>query len=214
MMRRAGLATLLCAASILSGCASGPEVLSTVNARQQPTKVRSLLIVVDSSLFGDSWNAGAGRHFAHTLGDTLRETAGSIPVTLLRLDSEADSRALPKIIMSSHATQLMQVKAVRVTSRSRGDTEAVWQVTLSDVKASLVPTEQDPSRFNTRVEMNTFYQQKISASVSEHMDFLLGGIDKSAAETGNAIGARLRAAHVMTPDPAVGAAPLVSSNPS
>ncbi|OXC76913.1 hypothetical protein [Caballeronia sordidicola] len=172
--------------------------------------MRSLLIVVDDPLFGEASRKRDGNHFANSLGSTLGANAGSIPVTLLQIDSEADARALPKTILSSHATQIMLVKATRVTTTSRGDAEAVWQLAISDVNASIVPNEHDPSRPNTRVEMKTFYREQISADVIAGLDIFVGGIDKNAEKMGLAIAARLREEHVLTPDPSVGATPVVT----
>ncbi len=205
---------MLCAASIIAGCASGPVVRTTANGRQEPTRVRSLLIVVDDSLFGEASRKREGNHFANSLGSTLRANAGSIPVTLLQIDSEADARALPKTILSSLATQIMVVKATRVTTTSRGDAEAVWQLAISDVNASIVPNEHDPSRPNTRVEMKTFYREQISAVVIAGLDIFVGGIDKNAEKMGLAIAARLREEHMLTPDPSAGATPVVTSEQS
>lgn len=208
------MAALLCVASLIAGCANDPEVNTTSYQRQEPTRVRSLLIVVDDSLFDDARRRRDGRRFANSLGNTLRDTAGSIPVTLLQFDSAADARALPRTILSSHATQIMFVKASRVTTTSRGDAEAVWQLTLSDVNASIVPNDHDPSRPNTRVEMKTFYREQISAVVTAGLDFFVGGVDKNAEKMGMAIAARLREDHVLTPDSSVGSTPVVTTEHS
>ncbi|WP_050452138.1 hypothetical protein [Candidatus Burkholderia verschuerenii] len=198
MKRSTILAMLLIAASLVAGCAGGPEVRTVGYKRQQPTPVGSLLIVVDDTLFRQASRMRNGHDFASTLGATLRDASAPIPVTLLQIDSETDARALPRTIMSSHATQIMLVKATRVTTTNRGEAEAVWQLTLSDVNASYVPDERDHSRTNTRVEMRPFYREQISSVVRVGMDFLTEGMDKRAQDMGLAIAARMREDHVLT----------------
>jgi hypothetical protein len=199
MRLKAGLAMLL-TASMLAGCVISPEVHTTSYRRTQPTPVRSLLIVVDDSLFQEAEFVRSGPHFANTLGRTLRDTAGSIPVTVLQIDSEMDQRRLPGTLLSTHATQIMTVRAIRINSSSRSGSDAVWQLTLADVNATLVPDERDPTRTNTRVETRPFYQQRINGTVSKGFDFLVGGVDKNAETMGQAIAARLREDHVLRPD--------------
>jgi hypothetical protein len=204
-MKRLTGTALLCAASMLAGCANEPTVHTTAYTRHEPTRVRSLLIVIDDSLFDDAARKRDGQRFARTLGATLRDTAGSIPVTLVQIDSEQDARALPKTILSSQPSQIMTVKASRVRTTSRGDAEAVWQLFIGDVEASAIPNERDPSRPGTRVRTDVFYHERIDAVVTAGMDFLVGGIDRNAVQMGQAIAARLRSEHVLTPDPAVAA---------
>jgi hypothetical protein len=208
MRRIVGMA-MLCAASILAGCASGPDVRTTVNGRHEPTRVRSLLIVVDDSVFEEASHGWEGRHFARALGSTLKDTAGSIPVTLLQIDSGDDPRALPKTIMSSQATQIMYLQATSVTTRGER-VEAVWQLAISDVDASIVLDEHDAGGYMTRVVAKTFYRERIHAPVTAGLDILVGGIGKHGSEMGMAIGARLRDEHVLTPDPATASTTLGS----
>jgi len=168
--------------------------------RQEPTRVHSLLIVVDDTLFGETSDAASGSRFARTLGSTLKNTAGSIPVTLLQIDSASDARALPKTILSSHATQMMVVKATRVTTRSQGSASAVWQLSLSDVSASAVPDPADPTKSGTSVVTKTFYRDQVEANVDNSLGLLIRGENSFAQQLGVVIGDKLRADHVLTPD--------------
>jgi len=95
MKRRMGWLTSLLAMSMITGCASSPAVHQATFLRHEPTRVRSLLIVVDDTLFVEASREGDGARFARTLGSTLKNAAGSIPVTLLLIDSESDAKALP-----------------------------------------------------------------------------------------------------------------------
>jgi hypothetical protein len=204
MRLKAGLAMLL-SASMLAGCASGPDVRTTSYRRQQPTPVRSLLIVVDDRLFERAHLKREGGHFASSLGATLKNTAGSIPVSLLQIDSDTDARTLPRTLLATHATQIMSVTAVSTRANLRGYAEATWQLTLSDVTATIVPDEHDASQMNTRVETRPFYQQEIDSILWKGLDALIGGTEKNAETMGQAIAARLRADHALRPDPSVSA---------
>ena len=129
-------------------------------------------------------------------------------MTLLQVDSEIDARALPRTLLSSHATQMMVVRATRIRTTSRGDAETIWQPAISDVNATKVPNEQDPEQFNTRVETKTFYREQISATVSKGLtDLIADGVDDNAKKMGLAIAARLREEHVLAPDPFANATP-------
>jgi hypothetical protein len=200
MKRRIRWVMSLWAASMIAGCASGPVVQNTAFNRREPTRVRSLLIVVDDTLFREASDAATGARFARTLGSTLKDRAGSIPVTLLQIDFPSDARALPRTIMSSHATQIMVVKATRVTTRSRGADSAIWQLALSDVSASVVPDATDPSKSATRVVMRTFYRDQVEANVDDTLGLLISGQNSFARELGTAIADKLHADHVLTPD--------------
>lgn len=184
---------------MVAGCVSTPVVHNTAFNRNEPTRVRSLLIVIDDTLFGVASDAADGSHYSRALGATLKDNAGSIPVTLLQIDSASDGRALPRTILSSHATQMMVVKATRVTTRSRGLDTAVWQLTLSDVSASMSPNAADPSKSDTHVVVKSFYHDEVEATVDGSLDLLIHGTDSGAQQLGMAIAERLRMDHVMTP---------------
>ena len=200
MKRRIRWVMSLWAASMVAGCASGPVVKNTAFNRQEPTRVRSLLIVVDDTLFGEASDAAKGARFARTLGSTLKDTAGSIPVTLLQIDSASDARALPRTILSSHATQMMVIKATRVTTRSRGGDSAIWQLAISDVSATVVPDATNPSKSGTRVVTRTFYRDQAEANFDDTLGLLIRGQNSFAEQLGMAIADRLRADHVLMPD--------------
>jgi hypothetical protein len=199
-MRRAlGWLVSLWAASMIVGCTSEPVVRTATVHRQEPTRVRSLLIVVDDTLFSEAYREGTGARFSRTLGTTLKDTAGSIPVTLLQIDSASDPSALPKVIQSSHATQMMVVKATHLTTSSRGDAKAIWQVTVADLIVSQLPDTGDPSTPQTRIVTRAFYRDEVDAIVNTPLDLIDGGLDSNAQQMGRAIADKLRADHVLTP---------------
>jgi hypothetical protein len=199
MKRKAKWMMTLLAASMLAGCANGPVVQNTAFSRREPTRVRALLIVVDDSLFAEASDASDGSRFARSLGSTLKDTAGSIPVTLLQIDSPSDARTLPRTILSSHATQIMMVKATRVTTGTQGGASATWQLAISDVTASMVPDANDPAKTVERVVMRTFYRDQARANVDDSLGLLFRS-QSFAQQLGMAIADKLRADHVLTPD--------------
>jgi len=195
MKRRMGWLTSLLAMSMITGCASSPAVHQATFLRHEPTRVRSLLIVVDDTLFVEASREGDGARFARTLGSTLKNAAGSIPVTLLLIDSESDAKALPQTILSSHATQIMVIKATRITTYSQGAAKAVWQLTISDVNATPLPDAMHPSKPGTRIVTQAFYRDEVDAIVNRPLDIFVGGLDSNALAMGTAIADRLRADH-------------------
>lgn len=202
VMKRAvrSIATL-CMASIITGCTNAPVVNNTQLIRHEPTRVRSLLIVVDDTLFSKSIDAEDGPRFARTLGATLKDNVGSIPVTLLQIDSFPDKSAVAKTILSSHATQVMWVRATHLTTRSSGGIDfATWQLTLSDVNITVWHEAEDPSKSHTRILTPVFYRDEVEGAVYGTLDLLVKGEDSGPQHLGMALADQLRKDRVIIPD--------------
>lgn len=190
----------MCAAGTIAGCTSTPVVHSATFSRQEPTPVRSLLVVVDDSVFAQASESGTGSAFARELGATLKQNSAPIPVTVLQFDSGFDRPAFFSALVRVHATQLMTIKASQLKTTSRGDDRAVWNLVLMDVTATEIPNDKDPSKPLIHVESHTFYHDQVDSPVDGSIDALVDEKNAPPRRMGMAILDELRADHVLVPD--------------
>jgi hypothetical protein len=185
----------------VAGCAA-PIAHEADLQRGIPTPVRALLVVVDDRLLGQARYFSDGREFTRALGTALRDDAGTdIPVTWLPINNALEARQLPGALLSSHATQMMTVTAVRVHTNNRGEANAVWRLTVADVHAIPIPDPNDPLKHGTRVTEHLFYRTTVEAPIHQNvLDSMTDGMDKNAREMAAAINDRLQQDHVLTPD--------------
>jgi hypothetical protein len=216
MKRAVGWLVAVCLAGSVVGCAE-PVAHTAALKRSTPTPVRSLLIVVDDSVFAEVDHLYGGRAFTDALAATLRDNAGSIPVTLLEVH---DTNAVPLIgnkLLTSHATQVMTVRATRVTTTLRGNapdsSSSVWHLSVADVHRTSIPDPRDPSKVGTRIEERVFYREVLDSPVSGGvLDLATGGPASTARVLAQEVNDRLRQDHVLTPD--TSPAPVDSDGPS
>ncbi|MFD1560160.1 hypothetical protein ACFSHT_31700 [Paraburkholderia silviterrae] len=202
-MKHAKLFAVSVAAILIAGCAQ-PEILQESRAPGEVAKVRSLLIAVDGSAFSNAQFGHYGRLYINAMGETLRDSAGSIPVSLVTTDAMQLQDEIAKAVISTKPSQIMRLHTVSVTSTRGRPIEAVWQVDITNVSVRTIDAASDPGKFQTQITSRAVYRVQLSGPTClAGLITTEARVESCGREMGNTIASRLRTVHVMTPESVV-----------
>jgi hypothetical protein len=177
-------------AVVLTGCAIKPRVLEQTSAERTAMPAKSVLIVINGTVFDNPPFGPEGKAFLDAMGSALQASVSGVPVRVITTGPMQLENPEPKALKEMHPNYVLRLHAASLTMRNAVPVSAVWQLDAAEVSIAVTTSQEQGKASTTSTQFNfrTVYRVRVQGPVGPGSVF---DSEHSARNLGTAMGKTL-----------------------